>query len=62
MNGGETPCRKRSRCWPCSCRTCAEAEGEGTGRTGGGQSLRSTGKGSTAASAWGPRPGSTSLE
>ncbi len=72
VNGGGLPCRKRSRCSACSCRTCAA--GEGTRQTGEGLSSMSTEKGSTAESAHGlrlrstvklargPMPGLTPLE
>lgn len=62
MNGGASPCRRRSRCSACSFRTCAGAAGEGTGQTGGGQSSMSTEKGSSPASAWGLSPETTALE
>lgn len=59
MNGGESPCRKRSRCLVCSCGTCGEAVGEG--QTGGDQSSVSTG-GSSVGSACGPGQGAARLE
>lgn len=52
MNGGGSPCRRRSRCSARSCQTCAVAAGVGKGRKGGGQSSTSTESWSTAYSTW----------
>lgn len=62
VNWGESPCRTRNHCLACRRRTCAGAAGEGTRRTGGGQSSTWTGRGLTEASAWDLRPGSPQLE